>query len=357
MSKKTEYKIFISWSGEHGKTIAKKLKQGIENDNFPGKVKCFVSDMNITCGEDGKNKINNVLKGAQFGIVCVTKDTVRSPWIHYEAGALAGNDILTIPLLFNCSEKAIQGTPLQDKQCVQFHDNDQPRDRFRSRDGVQFHDRVKFCKMISDINEELKLIDIDKTQLDEISKKAYVKLQRDFKKVFGKLKGEGFYNTEYIYPKEISTIKRNTVFVSAPMSTLSTDDYQLQRKELKEIVGALSTIGFSEVTCPAAEIEDKSHFEGKDVAVKNNFRKLKQVDSFVLIVDKPRPSSSFVELGYAIALCKKTVIFYKKSLPYLIKNAGDNIPHVRVRQYSTFADLKKEILSNKMLLFSEDNNE
>jgi hypothetical protein len=52
--------------------------------------------------------------------------------------------------------------------------------------------------MISDINEELKLIDIDKTQLDEISKKAYVKLQRDFKKVFGKLKGEGFYNTEYI---------------------------------------------------------------------------------------------------------------------------------------------------------------
>lgn len=99
MSKKTEYKIFISWSGEHGKTIAKKLKQGIENDIFPGKVKCFVSDMNITCGEDWKNKINNVLKGAQFGIVCVTKDTVRSPWIHYEAGALAGNDILTIPLL------------------------------------------------------------------------------------------------------------------------------------------------------------------------------------------------------------------------------------------------------------------
>ena len=267
-----------------------------------------------------------------------------------------GNDILTIPLLFNCSEKAIQGTPLQDKQCVHFHDKDQPGDKSWTRNGVQFHDRVKFCKMISDINDELKLVDIDKTQLDIISKRAYAKLQRDFKKVFGKLKGEGFYNTEYIYPKEISTIRRNTVFVSAPMSTLLSDQYQVQRKELKEVVGALSAIGFSEVTCPAAEIEDKSHFEGKDVAVQNNFRKLKQVDSFVLIVDKPRPSSSLVELGYAIALCKRTVIFYKKDLPYLIKNAGDNIPHVRVRQYSTFADLKKEILANKMLLFNEDND-
>lgn len=356
MRKKAEYKIFISWSGEHGKAIAKKLKQSIENDIFSGKVKCFVSDVNITCGEDWKNKINNVLKGSQFGIVCVTKDTVGSPWIHYEAGALAGNDILTIPLLFNCSEKAIQGTPLQDKQCVHFHDKDQPGDKSWTRNGVQFHDRVKFCKMISDINDELKLVDIDKTQLDIISKRAYAKLQRDLKKVFGKLKGEGFYNTEYIYPKEISTIRRNTVFVSAPMSTLLSDQYQVQRKELKEVVGALSAIGFSEVTCPAAEIEDKSHFEGKDVAVQNNFRKLKQVDSFVLIVDKPRPSSSLVELGYAIALCKRTVIFYKKDLPYLIKNAGDNIPHVRVRQYSTFADLKKEILANKMLLFNEDND-
>ena len=356
MRKKAEYKIFISWSGEHGKAIAKKLKQSIENDIFSGKVKCFVSDVNITCGEDWKNKINNVLKGSQFGIVCVTKDTVGSPWIHYEAGALAGNGILTIPLLFNCSEKAIQGTPLQDKQCVHFHDKDQPGDKSWTRNGVQFQDRVKFCKMISDINDELKLVDIDKTQLDIISKRAYAKLQRDFKKVFGKLKGEGFYNTEYIYPKEISTIRRNTVFVSAPMSTLLSDQYQVQRKELKEVVGALSAIGFSEVTCPAAEIEDKSHFEGKDVAVQNNFRKLKQVDSFVLIVDKPRPSSSLVELGYAIALCKRTVIFYKKDLPYLIKNAGDNIPHVRVRQYSTFADLKKEILANKMLLFNEDND-
>ena len=206
MRKKAEYKIFISWSGEHGKAIAKKLKQSIENDIFSGKVKCFVSDVNITCGEDWKNKINNVLKGSQFGIVCVTKDNVGSPWIHYEAGALAGNGILTIPLLFNCSEKAIQGTPLQDKQCVHFHDKDQPGDKSWTRNGVQFHDRVKFCKMISDINDELKLVDIDKTQLDIISKRAYAKLQRDFKKVFGKLKGEGFYNTEYIYPKEISTI-------------------------------------------------------------------------------------------------------------------------------------------------------
>ena len=339
MKKRIDYKIFISWSGEHGKVIAQVLKQGLECDIFSGKVKCFVSDTNITCGDDWRNKINKVLKAAQFGIVCVTKDTIISPWIHFEAGALIGNNIKTVPLLFNCNENALLGTPLLEKQ------------------HVQFHDRIKFCQMINDINEELQLTDISKSQLDEITKKVYTKLQEELRGVFDRLKGEGFYNVKYIYPKEINTIKRNTVFVSAPMNTLTPEQYLSQQKELKEIVSALTEIGFTSVICPAADIEDKSQFEGMDVAVKSNFNRLKQVDSFVLIVDKPRPSSSLVELGYAIALCKKTVVFFKKELPYLIKKAGDNIPHVRVRQYSTFSDLKKEIRDNKMLLFNEDENE
>lgn len=327
--------IFISWSGENGKAIALKLKEVIEEDIFNNKIKCFVSDSDIASGEDWWKKIQNELISAKLGIVCITKENTKAPWIYYESGALVGNNVKVIPLLFNCNKDVLYKTPLNGQH------------------SVSFHDMKKFMKMISDINDELKLLDLSTKQLNNISLIAYKKMHNDLSDVFKKLKREGYFSEKYVYPSDVKTIYRKKVFVSAPMSILKEQDYQTQRAGLLKIVDVLKTIGFSQIVCPAAEIVDTKHFEGKTKAIQKNFRNLKQSDSFVLIYSKSKATSSLVELGYAIALCKKIVVFYRNEIPYLIEKAGENIPHIRLQKYRTYDDILKEFDSNKQALFSE----
>ncbi|MCR4682746.1 MAG: hypothetical protein K5647_05365, partial [Clostridiales bacterium] len=61
--------------------------------------------------------------------------------------------------------------------------------------------------------------------------------------------------------------------------------------------------------------------------------------------------SVLVEIGYALALCKKTVIFYGEKLPYMLEDAGTNIAHIDSRKYSTYADIEHIIVSNGRQLF------
>lgn len=338
-NQRNKAKIFISWSGENGKHISRILKNVLENDIFSQHLACFVSDTDIASGEDWWNKIKKELKSAKLGIICLTKESTDSPWIHYEAGALVGNNVRTTPLLFNCDINALKSTPLN------------------SRQSVKFHDKSKFFQMIRDINKEFKIVNIGETQFDLLIDSAYGKMKEELIDVEDKLKREGFFNVKYVYPPNIRTINRQTVFVSAPMSTLKPEKYVQQRKGLLEVIDALKRIGFSSIICPAALIEDKEHFEGREKALHDNFINLKQAEAFVMVYESSRPSSSLIELGYAIALCKKTVVFYKKHIPYLLQKAGENIPHVRTVQFKNYNNIIQEIDKNRMALFGEDDNE
>ena len=275
-----QYQIFISWSGENGKHISRILKNVLENDIFSQHLTCFVSDTDIASGEDWWNKIKKELKSAKLGIICLTKESTDSPWIHYEAGALVGNNVRTIPLLFNCEINALKSTPLN------------------SRQSVKFHDKSKFFQMIRDINREFKIVDIGETQFDLLIDRAYGTMKEELIDVEDKLKREGFFNVKYVYPPNIRTINRQTAFVSAPMSTLKPEKYEQQRKGLLEVIDTLKRIGFSNIICPAAFIEDKEHFEGREKALHDNFINLKQVEAFVMVYESSRPSSSLIELGY-----------------------------------------------------------
>lgn len=52
-SKEPDKKIFISWSGENSKEIAKVIKKALENKIFEGTgLECFVSDLDISSGDD-----------------------------------------------------------------------------------------------------------------------------------------------------------------------------------------------------------------------------------------------------------------------------------------------------------------
>jgi hypothetical protein len=81
-------KIFLSWSGQLSHSIALLLK-----DWLPSVLQYveepFVSSKDIEKGSAWFGDISKKLNDAEFGIICLTSDNLNSPWIHFEAGAIA----------------------------------------------------------------------------------------------------------------------------------------------------------------------------------------------------------------------------------------------------------------------------
>jgi len=164
-------KIFISWSCDISKEIAKNIKNVFEKFIFENTgLICFVSDLDIASGKDWWEKINLELKSCKLGILCITKENFNAPWIYYEAGALLAKNIPVIPLLFNCNIDALNKSPFNSKQCV------------------DFYNAQKFQQMLNDINTEMKLLELSETQKNSIFVDGYNKLKLDLSPVLKKLK-------------------------------------------------------------------------------------------------------------------------------------------------------------------------
>lgn len=166
-----------------------------------------------------------------------------------------------------------------------------------------------------------------------------------------KLRDYRLFNTNYVYPNTITTVRKNTIFVSAPMSSISDDEYKELRDNLKIICEILVKMKFTEVFCPAIEKDDPLRFDGKTKAIKDNFPHMKQADSMLIIYPKNVPSSVLVENGYGIALTKKIVIFYKEKLPFILEEAGGAIQNVKTYAYDCYDDIKNILICNGMALF------
>jgi hypothetical protein len=102
-------KVFISWSGERSESLAKALREW-----FPlvlHYVEPWLSKSDIEAGERWSVEIAKELEASNFGIICVTKENLNSPWILFEAGALAKSmqDGKVIPLLLDIDFKEVSG--------------------------------------------------------------------------------------------------------------------------------------------------------------------------------------------------------------------------------------------------------
>ncbi len=248
-------------------------------------------------------------------------------------------DLKLIPLLVNCDFKSLNGTPISAKHMV------------------DFYSKEKFLSMIQNINKELQLTNITNEQLNLIAAPHYQSLMDRLSPTLKHLKAMRVFNEKYIYPQKVSTVTLNTIYISAPMSSIDSSDYYELRDFLLELKPKLIDIGFTDVICPLFDKDDYSHFDGNTKAIKENFVKLKQVDSMIVIYPQKLPSSVLVEIGYGLALCKKTVIFYKEDLPYILKDAGTNIAHIDSRLYTEFEDIMHIIESNGKDLFKLDEDE
>lgn len=102
-------KIFISWSGERSEALAKSLREW-----FPlvlHFVEPWLSQSDIQAGERWSIEIAKELESCNFGVICVTRENLNSPWLLFEAGALAKSmqDGRVIPLLLDLDFKEVAG--------------------------------------------------------------------------------------------------------------------------------------------------------------------------------------------------------------------------------------------------------
>lgn len=79
--------IFISWSGPRSRAVAEALKKYlpmIVNDFNP-----WHSSSDIGKGSRSSEEIARALTNAKAGIICLTPNNLKEPWILFEAGAIA----------------------------------------------------------------------------------------------------------------------------------------------------------------------------------------------------------------------------------------------------------------------------
>lgn len=325
--------IFISWSGNYSKIIAEELKRVIEQDVFAKEnVRCFVSTMDIASGEDWYNKIKNELRKSKLGIICITKENVKAPWLYFEAGALVGHNMRVVPLLVNCDQRSLEHTPIQSNQSIQFYTTE------------------RFLKMLDDIRAMFGFLgELKEEERENRYNRAYDKMKQNLKPILEEMKGKRYFSERYIYPPEIHTMTMDTVYISAPMSTLSDGEYKEQQAFLRQLSQELlNSKRFKKVYCPAIEV-NATEWEGITTAVSDNYLQLRQVEHLIVVYPKTVATSSLVEIGYGIALCKNIVIFYKDKLPYMLDGAAEDIPHLHTRQYSKFEDISKAIHTDRSL--------
>jgi hypothetical protein len=102
-------KVFISWSGDRSRLLADALRDFIVD--VIQSVECFCSTEDIRAGQRWNSEVNDWLATTDFGILCVTPENVKAPWLNFEAGALAkriNDDARVVPITLGFSPSALE---------------------------------------------------------------------------------------------------------------------------------------------------------------------------------------------------------------------------------------------------------
>src|SRR6266851_4113031 len=109
-------KVFIGWKGDRSKHVALKLRHWLPK--VLQKVKPWISDEDIYSGARWRAALSKELEDTDFGIIVLTQENQREPWINFEAGALSKklDESAVIPYLVDISEPTEVTGPLEDFQ-------------------------------------------------------------------------------------------------------------------------------------------------------------------------------------------------------------------------------------------------
>lgn len=148
-------KVFISWSGERGKKIGEAFKTW-----FPDVIQSiepFYSP-DIEKGQRWSSEIEQNLKESKVGVICVTPESMMSPWLMFESGAISNAKLSRVcPLLFQVEPAQLQG-PLSQFQATPYSE-------------------AEVRKLISSINE-LSSTPLTEAQLNRTFDRCWPELER-----------------------------------------------------------------------------------------------------------------------------------------------------------------------------------
>src|SRR4051812_28041674 len=104
-------KIFVSWSGDASREAAELVKDWLPN--VVQELDVWVSSQDIGKGEKWSATLWESLTEISFGILMVTRENAKAPWIMFEAGALSKTvKSRVIPILCDVERLDIANTPL-----------------------------------------------------------------------------------------------------------------------------------------------------------------------------------------------------------------------------------------------------
>ena len=102
-------KIFIGWSGERSKALAAALREWLPLELQY--VRPWMSDKDIEAGARWDAALDSELETTGFGLICLTREKLTSPWVLFEAGALAKplQQSRVVPLLLGLEQSDLTG--------------------------------------------------------------------------------------------------------------------------------------------------------------------------------------------------------------------------------------------------------
>jgi TIR domain len=112
-------KVFISWSGELSKLLAEALRKWLPRTLQT--VKPYFTPDDIEKGSKWDAEISKELEATDICIIALTRDSLKSQWIAFEAGAISRTveKARVCPIVFDIEPTDIQG-PLARFQAAKF---------------------------------------------------------------------------------------------------------------------------------------------------------------------------------------------------------------------------------------------
>lgn len=110
-------KAFVSWSGTRGRDSAVALREFLPL--LLQRLNIFSTTDDIEKGSRWLTEVSSSIKSADLALVCVTPESVNSPWLVYEVGALAATlgPTRIVPILIGMSPVDLTGPLVQFQSC------------------------------------------------------------------------------------------------------------------------------------------------------------------------------------------------------------------------------------------------
>jgi hypothetical protein len=110
-------KVFISWSGELSKQLAEALRNWLPATLQY--VKPYFTPADIEKGAKWNDEVSKELEAAKVCIIALTRESLSSQWVMFEAGAISRGQTPVCAILFDIEPTDVQG-PLESFQATKF---------------------------------------------------------------------------------------------------------------------------------------------------------------------------------------------------------------------------------------------